>query len=57
MGVKVDVFETAELATVVVVIAALLLWAVRSWRDGRPPKGRRVRDIARRLENEGGDRR
>jgi hypothetical protein len=48
----VDVLETAELATVVVVIAALLLFAGLSWRDGRPPKGRRVRDIVRRLEDE-----
>jgi hypothetical protein len=44
----VDVFETAELATVVVVIAGLLLYWMLSWWGSRPAKGRRVRDIVRR---------
>jgi hypothetical protein len=47
-----DAFQTAELAAAVVVIVGLLLFVVLSWWDRRPAKGRRVRDIARRLEGE-----
>ena len=52
MGVTLDVLETLELTGAIVAVAGLLLVVALSWWGSRPAKGRRVRDIVRRLEGE-----